>query len=307
MDAATPSLAIRELVKSYGAVRAVDGVSFTVGRGEIFGLLGRNGAGKTTLMECVLGLRQADRGTVRIGGMDARKNAGAVKGSIGAVLQATALQDAITPREALELFGAFYPRAVPASDLLKRFSLMEKGDARFETLSGGQRQRLALALALVNDPKLLCLDEPTSGLDPQVRHSLHGVIREFRAEGRAVLLTTHYIEEAESLCDRIAIMDRGKIMAMGRPEELVARVGGRARVIFRAARGVDLAGVGRLRGVLDAEEEGEGVSLKVGEETGGVIAELVGYLAETGNELVDLRVQKASLEEVFIELTGEGK
>jgi len=304
MDNPEPSLVICDLVKSYGSIRGVDGVSFSVSEGEIFGLLGPNGAGKTSLLECALGLREADGGSVRIGGLDAREHPREVKLRIGAVLQSTALQDAITAREALELFGEFYPNGVPAERLLERFGLMEKAGAPFETLSGGERQRLALALAFVNDPKLLFLDEPTSGLDPQVRRELHEDIRRFRAEGRSVLLTTHYIEEAHALCDRIAILHRGRIVAMGRPDELVGRSASCTRVIVQAAKGLDAGTVGGLAGVIAAAEV-EGKLVVETQDTGRAIIELVQYLGRTGTELMDLQVRKPSLEDVFIELTGD--
>jgi ABC-2 type transport system ATP-binding protein len=304
MEPPEPSLAVCELVKTYGPVRAVDSVSFCVAPGEILGLLGPNGAGKTTLLECALGLRRQDSGSVRIAGLDARAHPAAVKRRIGAVLQSTALQDAITPREALDLFAGFYPSPIPSALLLERFGLVEKAGARFETLSGGQRQRLALALAFVNDPSLLFLDEPTSGLDPQVRRELHDAIRQFRAEGRAVLLTTHYIEEAHALCDRIAILHRGRMIATGTPDELIARSPSHPRVIVRAAQSLDLAALAGLPGILGAAEAGGSIALQT-RDTGPAIIELVRYLARTNNELLDLQVRKPSLEDVFIELTGD--
>jgi ABC-2 type transport system ATP-binding protein len=304
MNTAEASLDIRDLVKTYGPIRAVNEVSFHVAAGEIFGLLGPNGAGKTSLVECALGLRRQDSGSVHIAGLDARAHPAAVKRRIGAVLQSTALQDAITPREALDLFAAFHPRPVPSARLLERFGLVEKAGARFETLSGGERQRLALALAFVNDPAVLFLDEPTSGLDPQVRRELHEAIRQSRAEGRSVLLTTHYIEEAGALCDRIAILHRGRIVATGTPEELIARSPSHTRVIVRAARKPDAAALAGLPGILAAAEAGGSVSLQT-RDTGPAIIELVRYLGATNNELLDLEVKKPSLEDVFIELTGE--
>jgi len=304
MDAPTPSLAIRDLVKTYGPTRALDSVSLHVSPGEILGLLGPNGAGKTSLIECALGLRQPDSGSIQIAGLDPRAKPAAVKRTIGAVLQSTALQDAITPREALELFAAFYARPVPTAQLLDRFSLAEKADARFETLSGGQRQRLALALAFVNDPTLLFLDEPTSGLDPQVRRDLHDSIRQFRAEGRSLLLTTHNIEEAHALCDRIAILHRGRIVATGTPDDLIARSPSHTRLIIRAARPLDLIVLATLPGIIAATESAPSVTLQT-RASGPAIIELVRYLSQTGNELLDLQVRNPSLEDVFIELTGD--
>ena len=305
METINPSLSIENMVKIYGTVRAVDHVSIEVRAGEIFGLLGENGAGKTSLIECALGLREADSGTVTVAGMDARTQRDEVKRRIGAVLQATALQDAITPREALELFGAFYRKTIPPGVLMERFGLMEKADARFETLSGGQRQRLALALAFVNDPAVLFLDEPTAGLDPQVRRSLHDAIRQCRAEGRAVLLTTHYIEEAHALCDRIAILHRGKIVALGTPEELIERSGSGTRIFVRTARRLDTTVLEQLPTIAGAAESDGGVSVRVSE-TGPAIIEIVHHLEATRNELLDLQVRKPSLEDVFIEFTSSG-
>ena len=192
-------LSVRDLVKDYGPNRVVNGVSFTVERGEIFGLLGVNGAGKTTTLECLAGLRSPDSGTIHICGWDLASHPNEVKKRIGVALQSTALQDRITPREAVELLGGFYPRRVETPRLLERFSLLDEADDYFETLSGGQRQRLALALAFVNEPELLFLDEPTAGLDARGRRDLHGGIVRLREEGRTVLLTTHYIEEASLL------------------------------------------------------------------------------------------------------------
>jgi len=297
-------MAVHDLVKTYGSLRAVDSVSLTVAPGEILGLLGPNGAGKTTLIECILGLRTPDSGSIQIAGIDARAHPAAARRVTGALLQSTALQDAITPREALTLFGAFYPRPVPAVTLLERFSLTAKAGARFETLSGGQCQRLALALAFVNDPAILFLDEPTAGLDPQVRRELHDTIRHFRAEGRAVLLTTHYIEEAHALCDRIAILHRGRIAAAGAPEELIARSPAHPRLIVRASRPLDAAALGALPGIIAAAGEGTTATLQT-RETGPAIIELVHYLARAGIDLLDLQIKRPSLEDVFVELTGQ--
>jgi len=304
MNSPVSSLAIRDLVKTYDSIRVVDGVSFHIKRGEIFGLLGPNGAGKTTLLECALGLRQPDSGSVRVEGLDILAHSNAVKRRIGVVLQATALQDAITPGEALDLFAAFYPKPLATGPLLERFGLSGHAGARFETLSGGQRQRLALALAFVNDPALLFLDEPTSSLDPQARRELHEAIRQFRAEGRSVLLTTHYIEEAHALCDRIAILHRGRIAAIGTPDELVARSKSHTRIIVRTTQPPDLSTLATLSGIITATAGDGAVTLQT-RETGPAIIELARHLAATNNELLDLQVKKPSLEDIFIELTGD--
>ena len=216
-----PSLiAVESLSHRHGAVQAIDGVSFEVAAGEIFGLLGPNGAGKTTALECVLGLIQPDQGRVEVCAVTAGTRQAREK--TGAVLQATGLQDKITPREALNLFAAFYSAPIASMALLERFGLMEKADAAHETLSGGQKQRLALALAFAGDPQVLVLDEPTTGLDPQIRREVQDHIHRLKADGRAVLLSTHDMDEAARLCDRVAVITRGRIVATGAPHDLIA-------------------------------------------------------------------------------------
>ncbi|HET7086713.1 MAG TPA: ABC transporter ATP-binding protein [Rhizomicrobium sp.] len=218
----TATLAVKDLAHRYGALEAVGGVSFEIGAGEIFGLLGPNGAGKTTTLECILGLTRPDRGGIEICGQDRRADPRAARARTGAVLQATGLQDKITPREGLELFASFHAAPLQTDTLLARFGLAEKADAAFDTLSGGQKQRLALALAFVGDPLVLLLDEPTTGLDPQMRREVQDHIRALKDNGRAVLLATHDMEEAMRLCDRIAVIAGGKIVATGAPGELTA-------------------------------------------------------------------------------------
>ncbi len=217
-----PALAVHALARRYGAVKAVNGISFEVAAGEVFGLLGPNGAGKTTTLESILGLVRPDAGRIEIEG-DADPAPGRAK--IGAVLQATGLPDKITPREALAVFGAFYPAPLDPQTLLERFGLAEKANAAFDSLSGGQKQRLALALAFAGNPRLLLLDEPTTGLDPQMRREVQDHIAAMRKEGRAVLLATHDMAEVERLCDRIAVIARGRIVATGAPRDLIAKAG----------------------------------------------------------------------------------
>ena len=234
----TAAVTVRDLRKSYRAVEAVRGISFAVSRGEVFGLLGANGAGKTSTLECLLGLRRPDGGALELAGVDLRRHPGEARRKIGAVLQTTLLPERITVREAVRLFAALYPAPVPAAALLERFGLTALAEARFEGLSGGERQRLALALAFVGRPEVLVLDEPTAGLDPVVRASLHAEIRRARAEGCAVVLSTHYMEEAEALCDRIAILAGGRILAEGAPQALLARVEERHRIEVEATGAV---------------------------------------------------------------------
>ena len=221
---------VRGLRKSYDGFEAVKGIDFEVRPGEVFGLLGPNGAGKTTTVEILEGLRPRSGGEVKVLAFDPDQQKQKLKDRIGVCLQATNLPDKITVHEALKLFGAFYTRNVDGDAVLKRLQLWEKKDAAYETLSGGQKQRLALALALINDPQMLFLDEPTSGLDPQVRLEIRDLIEELRAEKRTIVMTTHYIEEAERLCDRVAIIDAGQIIASGSPRELQAKSANQAAI-----------------------------------------------------------------------------
>jgi len=217
------SLALRVagLRKQYPKVLAVDGLDLDVARGEVFGLLGPNGAGKTTTLEMIEGLTPPDGGVIEVLGLDWRHHGAEIRARIGVQLQSTSLFNKITPREALDLYGSYYPKCRGSRELLELVQLTDKADAFHVTLSGGQMQRLALALALVNDPELVFLDEPTTGLDPQARRSLWDVVRRIKAEGRTVILTTHYMDEAETLCDRLAIMDHGKVLTAGTPMGLI--------------------------------------------------------------------------------------
>ncbi len=305
MTSPVPPVIVRDLVKRYGNVEAVRGVSFEVGAGEIFGMLGPNGAGKTSTLECVIGLREPDGGSIQVCGLDAKTHPTEVKRKLGAQLQSTALQDKITPREALRLFGSFYANPAEPQALIDRFSLGEKADATFDSLSGGQKQRLALALAFVNRPEVVFLDEPTTGLDPQSRRELHKLIEQVRSEGHTVVLTTHYIEEAEQLCDRIAIIDRGKVIASGTPRELVGSSKSEPRIVVRTARPLEQSLLAALSAVSEAGpvREGEGWELRTTNVSQTAI-ELVQLVQKQENELLDLHVMKPSLEDVFIELTG---
>ncbi|HUJ80694.1 MAG TPA: ABC transporter ATP-binding protein, partial [Candidatus Acidoferrales bacterium] len=231
-----PIILVENLFKNYGAVEAVRGVSFSVQEGEVFGLLGPNGAGKTTTVEILEGLRTSDRGTARVCGLDPEKTGERFKELIGAVLQSTSLPAKLRVREALELFANFYPQRANVDQLLRRFQLEEKSKAFYSELSGGQKQRLALAMALVNEPRVVFLDEPTAGLDPQVRREIYDIIEELKRGKKTVLLTTHYIEEAERLCDRVAIVDHGRVIAQGTPRELKQKAAGMTRLEVRLAR-----------------------------------------------------------------------
>ena len=297
------AVVVENLRKHYGATEAVRGVSFEAPEGRIFGLLGPNGAGKTTTVECVIGLRQPDSGSVRVCGIDALAEPGRVKQRLGAQLQATALQDKITPREALHLFASFYQTRASVDALIERFSLSEKADATFDSLSGGQRQRLALALAFVNEPAVLFLDEPTTGLDPQSRRELHAAILGMRDEGHTVLLTTHYIEEAQKLCDGLAIVDHGRVVAVGSPDELMARSQAVPQISVTTARPLDVGLVRALESVREATAGDGGVRIK-SKRVSRTVIEVVNLLESQNNELLDLQIRRPSLEDVFIELTG---
>ena len=215
------ALRVRGVRKAYPKVLAVDDLDLEVSRGEVFGLLGPNGAGKTTTLEIIEGLTPADAGSVEVLGLDLRHHGREIRSRFGVQLQSTSLYNKITPREALDLYGSYYPKRRPTAELLELVQLVDKADVYHVTLSGGQQQRLAVALALVNDPELVFLDEPTTGLDPQARRSVWEVVRRMKAEGRTVILTTHYMEEAEALCDRLAIMDHGRILTSGTPRGLI--------------------------------------------------------------------------------------
>lgn len=297
-------LVARNLTKRYGAVTAVDNLSFEVEAGEIFGLLGPNGAGKTTTLEMIEGLRAPDSGECHIRGLSVQKETARVREIVGLQFQTASLMEDITVQETIDLYTAFYPKALPVGELLRQFSLAEKAGALVKTLSGGQKQRLALAVALVGDPEVVFLDEPTTGLDPAARRSLWDVIRGLKDRGRTVLLTTHYMEEAEVLCDRLAIMDHGKIMAMGTPRELIRDFGSEMAVEFTAPPGgIDarvLAGLPEVTGVKVAEQQ---VVLYTGN-TEATLIGLITHLQAAGLHVQDLRTRTSTLEDVFLALTG---
>jgi ABC-2 type transport system ATP-binding protein len=295
-------VSVRDLRKRYDGVEAARGVSFDIEDGEIFGLIGPNGAGKTTTLECVIGLREPDSGSIEVCGLDARQHPRDVKQRIGAALQTTSLQDKITPREALALFASFYRQHAPASELLDRFGLTAKADAHFDTLSGGQRQRLALALAFVNRPELVFLDEPTSALDAQSRRDLHAEILRMKADGHTVLLTTHYIDEAEALCDRVAVIHKGTIVASGATRELMGRSSALPAVFVAATRALEPEALASIAGA-GLVCEGHTARFHTAD-TNRAIAQLVEALSARGIGITELHVQKASLEDVFLELTS---
>ena len=296
-------LRVENLTKRYGDVQAVRGISFQVAEGEVFGLLGPNGAGKTSTIEILEGLRDADGGTVSVCGYDPKTQSDQLKHEIGAALQSTALPEKLKVLEALHLFAGFYKRRKDPDELLKRFGLVEKRNAFYSQLSGGQKQRLALAIALINDPKVVFLDEPTAGLDPQVRREIYDVIEELRRDKKTIVLTTHYIEEAERLCDRVAIVDHGQIIAQGSPRELKQASADKTRIEVRLAREEAEDALRGLEGVTDCRAVNGNYVLHCQRPPQAIVS-LVKHLEASSNELVSLEIATPSLEDVFIELTG---
>ncbi len=297
------TIEVNNLTKRYGDVEALRGVSFAVDEGEVFGLLGPNGAGKTSTVEILEGLRTPDGGSVSVCGLDPQTSGAEFKYAIGAALQATALPDKMRVHEALDLFGSFYPKRRGTQELLGRFGLEEKRNAFYSQLSGGQKQRLALAMALVNDPRVVFLDEPTAGLDPQVRREIYDIIEELKKGKKTVLITTHYIEEAERLCDRVAIVDHGKVIALGTPRELKQRSAAVTRITVRMAKPETNGALSKLEGVAECRTEADDYLLYSTRVPRTIVA-LVKHLEEQNNELVRLEISTPTLEDIFLELTG---
>ncbi|HEU4759448.1 MAG TPA: ABC transporter ATP-binding protein [Dehalococcoidia bacterium] len=296
-------LAVEGLTKRYGDLTAVDGISFQVERGETFGILGPNGAGKTTTLEMIEGLRQPDAGRITLLGLDAVRERRRVQERIGVQLQSQALWPELTVEETLKMFAALFRRGVNLAALQERFALGEKRRSLVKGLSGGQRQRLSVAVALVNDPELVFLDEPTTGLDPQARHGLWDLVNEMKRDGKTVILTTHYMEEAEALCDRVAIMDHGRIIALDAPRELVRSLAFDSTVECSFQGTMPSERLASLPAVRELRSENGGYLLF----TTDVSATLAGLMAltdEAGQRAQSVHVRTATLEDVFISLTG---
>ena len=300
------ALFVRGLRKRYADVVAVDGLDLEIARGECFGLLGPNGAGKTTTIEICEGLTDPDEGDVVVLGRRWSHDGDALRQRLGIQLQETQLADKLTVGETVHLFASFYREAREVDDVIALVQLDEKRGARVGKLSGGQKQRLALACAIVGDPELLFLDEPTTGLDPQSRRQLWELIEQLKAAGRTILLTTHYMDEAERLCDRVAIVDHGKVIALGTPRELIGSLGAEHVVEFAVADGAPDVGeptLAALDGVRAVRRAGAGWELQVTEPHRAVPA-LLAALARAGAPLAELRTHSATLEDVFVALTG---
>lgn len=304
MSPGDPAIQVNGLVKRYGSRPVVDGLSFEVQRGEIFALLGPNGAGKSTTVEILEGYRTADEGTVRVLGLDPVDEANRLKPRIGVMLQDGGLYLTMTPREAVHLFATFYPHPNDPDELLSQVGLEDAAETRYRRLSGGQKQRLSLALALIGRPELVFLDEATAGMDPQARRLTWSMIRTLQETGVTVLLTTHYLEEAERLADRVAIIDAGRLIKIGTPSELAgAETGG---VRLRTAVPIDLEILRQLPAAESVHHDGDGLVELETTDAPRLLVEITGRLRDAGIPILELRVGSGSLEDLFLRLTGEG-
>jgi ABC-2 type transport system ATP-binding protein len=299
----SPAITVENLAKRYNTVRAVDGLSFSIGAGEVFALLGPNGAGKTTTIEMLEGYRSPDAGTVRVLGLNPTRDGPRLKQQIGIMLQQDGLYPGLTAREALRLYARFFERPAAPEALLERVGLQSAAKTRCRQLSGGQKRRLALAVALIGQPALVFLDEPTAGMDPQARLATWDIIRTLRREGVTILLTTHLMDEAEKLADRVAIIDHGKLVALDTPTALM---GGAAAgtVRFSAPAGLDCTALAALPSAEEAREVHPGSYVLKTANASALLAELTTWLRDQHVTLTELRVGHGSLEEIFLQLTG---
>ncbi|MDF2628071.1 MAG: transporter related [Symbiobacteriaceae bacterium] len=297
------AIEVRNLRKTYGTHTAVDEISFTVAAGEVYGMLGPNGAGKTTTVECIEGLRRPDAGEVRVLGMTHGRQTSEIKARMGVGLQTTGLFPKLTVREIINLYATFFPRSLPTADLIEQVGLAEKAGAYSAQLSGGQKQRLAIALALVNDPDLIFLDEPTTAMDPAGRRSVWEMVLDLKARGKTVVLTTHYMEEAAHLCDRVAVVDRGRIIAEGRPDDLVRQHFAETAIEFATPKGVAMDRLMELAGVNRVMQENGSTTL-LSTEVPETVAALLAFARAQGFRLDRFTVRNATLEDLFLRLTG---
>jgi ABC-2 type transport system ATP-binding protein len=296
---------VKNLTKRYGQLVAVNDVSFSIEKGEIFGLLGPNGAGKTTTVEMIEGLRKPDSGSIEVCGIDALKELGKIKEIIGVQLQTTTLYDKIRVKEVIELFGGYYRKSLPTSQILEEVSLTDRKDSFVSTLSGGLQQRLAMALALVNDPEVLFLDEPTTGLDPQARRNVWSIIEDLKGRGKTVILTTHYMEEAEQLCRRVGIIDQGKIIAMDTPGNLITNSGLAATIEFSCLPEEQDKMLQKLAGIGKISRQDNNRFVIHTNESFRVLQEIARISVENNLNLKNITVREATLEDVFLSLTGK--
>ena len=303
MDSPQEMIQVQKLVKKYGDFTAVNGIEFQVQKGEVFGLLGPNGAGKTTTLEMLVGLRKPDEGTAFVGGFDVRRELNKVKEVIGVQLQSTTLFELLTVEEILKMYASFYPKHVDITALIDDMMLTDKTKSRIKSLSGGQKQRLAIALALVHDPWILFLDEPTTGLDPQARRTLWDIILRQKERGKTVVLTTHYMDEAHVLCDRIAIMDQGNLIALDTPALLVKHLQSGNAVEFRFQNEEVQVSFETLVGVKQVGTRNDSYVLYT-DDLQATLTDLIQLASEKQLQLVDLQTRTATLEDVFIHMTG---
>ena len=292
---------VDNLRKLYGEFVAVDDISMEVGQGEIFGVIGPNGAGKTTTVESIIGLRKPDAGTISVLGLDPQSQGPELRQRIGVQLQEARLPERLRVEEALTLFASFYDEPADTETLIEQWGLEEKRRTAFGDLSGGQQQRLFIALALINNPEVVVLDELTTGLDPQARHATWEHIRSIRDQGTTVVLVTHFMDEAEALCDRIAIVDGGKIIAEGTPDELIAGLKAQSEVRFTVQNGFDAESLLQVEGVQDVQRNGDQMIVAG---NGPILARVAARLAQDEITPSDLRQDRATLEQVFLSLTG---
>lgn len=308
-DGTKTVIEVSNLFKTYGDIRAVNGISLDVKEGEVFGMLGPNGAGKTTTVEIIEGLRIPDSGSVTVLGIDALKNVRSVKERIGVQPQSPALFPTLSVQEIVDFFRSLYRKSIPSSEVIELVSLQESQQVLVKNLSGGQQQRLSVALAFINDPDIMFLDEPTTGLDPQARRTMWEVIESLRMAGKTVFLTTHYMEEAERLCDRVAIMDHGQIIALGRPQQMIEEHFKESAIQFKMTHYPSAEALASLAGVTNIvreerkEEEDEEIVL-YSDNIPFTISSLLDLASSMNAQLYDLFVRQATLEDVFLKLTG---
>ncbi len=293
---------IKNLFKSYGKIKAVDGISFNVSKGEIFGMVGPNGAGKTTTIECIEGLRKPSSGSIDVLGFNPTKDGRNLRKYIGIQLQQSELPERLKVWEALELFNSFYHKTIKWPSLLDDLGLKEKQKSYFDKLSGGQKQRLFIALALINDPDVLFLDELTTGLDPQARRNTWKLIENIRKKGKTIFLTTHYMEEAERLCDRVAIMDHGKIIALDTPDNLIRDINVEQRLLFNLVQDFDINLIKQLSTITNAEQKANKIVVYGKDQS--MVSDVVNLLVKNNIRFLNLKTEQATLEDVFLTLTG---
>jgi len=293
---------VKNLLKKYNGLKAVDNISFSVKEGETFGILGPNGAGKTTTLEIIEGIRKPSKGKAFVDGLSIKKDKEKIKEIMGVQLQSSAFFEYLTVKEILTLFADLYANPADIDKILKNVKLEAKSKSYADKLSGGQKQRLSIAAALVNNPKVIFLDEPTTGLDPQARRNLWRLIKNIQKKGQTIVITTHYMEEAEYLCDRVAIMDNGKIIALDSPRGLIKSSGIKSKIMFRTVEDIPQSLIKTCRGRVEKKDHTIVIETKNPEKG---LHNLMEYVEKEKIEIVDLRIMQPTLEDVFIKLTGK--